>query len=203
MLTVTFSISLALENDPLKNEQLLKGTIELDKRQNSRYLAQNLKVPCSFVHKLLTQNRKTCKLGNWIPRELSFEIRTNHSTICNSFNQECQILILVSHCSRWWKMTFAYQQKTKKKNSNYHRMRNQCQPEKPGLLSQKYLLCVWGNMKIVVYYDLVEPDRIITSYVYCQQLYQMWNFFLLWWTKMMFFFSMILQGHTLQNKPKK
>ena len=39
---------------------------------------------------------------------------------------------------------------------------------KPGLTRNKVMLCVWWEWKGIIHYELLPPDKIIDSNLYCQ-----------------------------------
>jgi histone-lysine N-methyltransferase SETMAR len=41
---------------------------------------------------------------------------------------------------------------------------------KPGLHPQKIMLCIWWDVRGVVYWELLDPNQTVTAEVYCTQL---------------------------------
>lgn len=82
----------------------MKETVELDSTSKQR----------GFDTKTCEANWENVQLGIWFSREISFENKAQPSAIGSIFffNPESQFL---SHCYRWVKIGFAYQEKTKKK----------------------------------------------------------------------------------------
>ncbi|CAK9827516.1 Mariner Mos1 transposase [Anthophora retusa] len=128
----------------------------------------------------MTISRHTRKLGlikkldTWVPHQLTDKNITDRISVCKSllerYKNEPFLNRLITGDEKW----IVY--------NNVSRKRSWSKPGEPaqsiakaGLHPKKVMLCIWWDMKGVVYFELLPPNKTIDSGVYCLQLEKLNN----------------------------
>ncbi len=125
------------------------------------------KTPVSLYHIVRVQS-KVNKYGSWVPYELSANNKVQRVSTCASLlswlNCEPFLERIVTEDEKW----VCY--------VNVSLKRQQLDPggkplpePKANLHLKKMLLCIWWNMKGVLYFELLDNNQNITTEVYAQQ----------------------------------
>jgi histone-lysine N-methyltransferase SETMAR len=145
-----------LDND------LLRAEVEADPRQTIQELADKLNSRYSTVQEHLQQIGKSYRQGQWVPHELSAENKAQRSLICSSLatRQERDPFLnrIVTGYEKW----LLYVNKERKRQWLSSGQRP-VPTAKPGLHPKKVMLCVWWDIKGVVHYEVLEPNKTITA----------------------------------------
>ena len=143
--------------------------LEEDPRQSTRELGNRLGVDHSTVLRRLDQLGKINKLGKWVPHKLSE----------NNVNQ--RLTTCISHLARYKKKDFLWKIVTgDEKWIYFNNPSNKRQWLDPGQASvqtpkrnihgKKVMLCVWWDIKGILYFELLQPKQTVNAQLYSQQL---------------------------------
>ena len=147
----------------------LEALLEEDPRQSTRELGNRLGVDHSTVLRRLDQLGKINKLGKWVPHKLSE----------NNVNQ--RLTTCISHLARYKKKDFLWKIVTgDEKWIYFNNPSNKRQWLDPGQASvqtpkrnihgKKVMLCVWWDIKGILYFELLQPKQTVNAQLYSQQL---------------------------------
>jgi histone-lysine N-methyltransferase SETMAR len=152
-----------LDND------LLKAAIEEDPRLTTRELAERFNCSNSTVHEHLQALGKVNRHGVWVPHKLTIEQQMQRSSVCASLlaRQKVDPFLerIVTGDEKW----VLYINVTRKKQWLSPGQQPVPTP-KPGLHPMKVMLCVWWDIRGVIYIELLDPNQTITADIYTQQL---------------------------------
>jgi len=137
--------------------------------QSTRKLACVLDFNQSTILRRLYEIGKKCKLGKWVPYTLSETSKMQRLNICISLWAKIQ------KKSFLWKIVTGDE-----KWIFFHNPHNEKQWLSPGQASvhtplrnihgSKVMLCVWWDMKGLLYYELLEEKQTVNAALYSQQL---------------------------------
>jgi histone-lysine N-methyltransferase SETMAR len=147
----------------------LEVLLEEDPRLSSVELAKQLSVSHTTVLRQLHELGKVYKVGKWVPHSLTERNLNQRLTTC------------ISHLARYKKKDFLWKIVTgDEKWIYYTNSHNKKQWSSPGQttlatprtnrLEKKVMLCVWWDMKGILYYELLEPGQTVNAQHYSQQL---------------------------------
>ena len=154
-----------VEDDDDQLEELL----EEDPKQSTRDLALQMSVSHTTVFNRLKALEKVQRSDIWVPHRLS------------EINIAQRLNTCVSHACRQKKKSFLWKIVTgDEKWLYYDNTVNKKQwlspgqtpilTSKPEIHRKKVMLCVWWDMKGIIYYELLEPKQTVTANLYSQQL---------------------------------
>jgi histone-lysine N-methyltransferase SETMAR len=151
------------------DEAELQRLLEENPRQTTRALAEHLHCSHSTVEDHLRRLGKVQKLGVWVPHELSAVNRLCRETTCSALlsrlDKEPFLDRIITGDEKWVLYV------------NVTRKRQWLDPDQPPLPDAKgdlhplkLLLCIWWDIKGVVYFELLPQGATITAAVYADQL---------------------------------
>lgn len=155
---------------PLKlDNDVLQEMVETDPRLSSRELALRLDVSHTTVLNHLHEIGKVCKMGIWVPHQLSVNNLLQRTSICTSllarYDVDPFLKRIVTGDEKW-----VLYLNVERKSQWLSPGQTPIPTAKPGLHPKKVLLCVWWDMGGVVYFELLDMNQTITADIYCQQL---------------------------------
>lgn len=151
------------------DNNLLRSCVEADAHVTSRELAQKFGVSHTAILHHLEEIGKISKLDVWVPHKLTDFDRQRRLDAC---------LTLMSRKRRFeWLNNLITADEKWCLFSNINRKRSwtdkgaTAQPQpKADVHQKKLLLCVWWDVKGVIYWEMLERNQTINSDLYCQQL---------------------------------
>ena len=152
----------------MEDEELLV-LLEEDDGQSTRELAKRVNVNQSTVLRRLKALGKVQKATRWVPHALS------------SRNKDDRMNIAMAHLTRHRRKSFLWRIVTGDEKWVYYdnpeRKRQWVNPGTPStstpkrnIHGKKVLLCMWWDMKGLLYYELLDPGQTVTAQRYCDQL---------------------------------
>lgn len=158
------------EGRPKKfNDEQLEELLDEDPCQTQAELAAVLNVDRSTVEKRLQGMGLIQKQGNWVPHELTERQEENRKTICEMLLQRQSrkgfLHRIVTGDEKW----IHYDNPKRKKAWVKPGEPGPSQPKRD-IHSDKVMLCIWWDMKGVIYHELLKPSETITGDVYRRQL---------------------------------
>lgn len=151
------------------DEDQLRAVVEADPHLTTREIAAQLGVSQSTIVARLRSIGKVCKLDKWVPHQLSDfdrQRRAEAATSLLSFRRTTGWLDSIVTGDEKWVL---YVNEKRRRSWVDADSQPQQQP-KPGLHPRKVMLCVWWDVRGVVYYELLPRNTTITAEVYCTQL---------------------------------
>lgn len=150
-------------------DEELQQLLDEDNCQTQSQLAAALNVTQQCVSDRLIKMGMVQKLGNWVPHELTERQQENRKITCESLLQRQErkgfLHRIVTGDEKWM-----YYENPKRRKA-------WVKPGEPGpsqakrnIHCDKVMLCIWWDMKGVVYYELLKPSETITGDVYRRQL---------------------------------
>jgi histone-lysine N-methyltransferase SETMAR len=151
------------------DDEALQALLDADSRQTTRELAEQLNCHHSTAERHLHALGKIHKYGCLVPHQLSKDNLVQRASICASllFRQKHEPFLdrIVTGDAKW----VCY--------VNVRRRRQWLDPGqkpfpnvKPDMHPKKIMLCIWWDMKGVIYFELLDINQTITANVYSQQL---------------------------------
>ncbi len=151
------------------DDEALQALLDADPRQTTRELAEQLNCHHSTVECHLHALGKAHKYGRLVPHQLSKDNLVQPASICASllFRQKHEPFLdrIITGDEKW----VCY--------INVRRRRQWPDPGeksfpdvKPDLHPKKLMLCIWWDMKGVIYFELLYAHETINANVYSQQL---------------------------------
>ena len=158
------------EGRPLTVEDdLIEELLKEDPRRSSRELALELSVSHTTVLNRLNAMGKVQKIGKWVPHKLSEVNISQRLSICASlysrYKRKSFLWKIVTGDEKW----LYYDNPVNKKQWLDPDQAPLLCP-KPELHRKKVMLCVWWDIKGVVYYELLEPTKTVNANLYSKQL---------------------------------
>ena len=151
------------------DDRALLELVERDTRQSSRAMAATMGCSHQTILSHLEALGKTRKLGYWVPHRLTEQNRDQRVTIASfllSYARTFGWLDSILTGDEKWVL---YVNVTRR-----HQWVDQdADPEpepKAGLHQKKVMLCVWWDVRGIVYYELLPANTTVTAAVYCDQL---------------------------------
>lgn len=147
----------------------LKRLVEEDPCRTTLELAKLTDISKASVHRHLIQMGKTSKCGKWFPHALNEQQLLNRMTVCTSLLTRHDVdpfLERIVCCDEKWVLYVNAERKKQWLGAGEEPIPT----AKPGLHPKKVLLCVWWDMKGIIYMELLNMGETITSEVYCRQL---------------------------------
>lgn len=147
----------------------LQELLDEDAGQSTRQLAGRLQVSQSTVENRLHEMGKILKSGKWVPHKLS-DININQRlTTCISLSAKQQkrdfLWKIVTGDEKW-----IYFDNPSKKKQWLDPGQPSSSTPKPDIHCQKVMLCVWWDMKGILYFELLERGQTVNGERYGQQL---------------------------------
>lgn len=150
------------------DDELLQQLLKEDPRQSSTELASVLCVSYRTVLNRLHALGKVQKIGKWVPHKLSDVNIAQRLSICASLSSRYKkdfLWKIVTGDEKW-----LYYDNPVNKKQWLDRDQAPLLCPKPELHRKKVMLCVWWDIKGVVYYELLEPNKTINADLYSKQL---------------------------------
>lgn len=150
-------------------DQELMDLLEEDPRLTLEELGESLQVDRSTVGKRLHAIGMVQKLGNWVPHELKDRDIERRKTMCELLLQrqkrKCFLHRIITGDEKWIRYD-------NPKRRPAWVMPGEAGPSTPkrNIHGSKVMLCIWWDMKGVVYYELLHPNETITGARYRTQL---------------------------------
>ncbi|KAL4478243.1 hypothetical protein ABPG72_016555 [Tetrahymena utriculariae] len=150
-------------------DQKLEDLLEEDPRQSTRELADQLGFDHTTVGRRLAEMGKVQRIGKWIPHQLSQNNKTQRLNISLQltvrFQKKDFLWQIVTGDEKWIYFSNPYNQKqwlSPGENPSFI--------PKNTISTKKAMLCVWWDLKGILYYELLEPNQSIDSERYSKQL---------------------------------
>lgn len=147
----------------------IKIAVEADPSVTVRELSQRLGIPSSTVHRYLKEMGKVSTCGKWVPHKLTDANLAQRISICQSLlirnEKEPFLNHLITGDEKWILYVNA-----QRKRQWLNPKQSPIPSPKPGLHPKKIMLCIWWDIKGIIYYELLEEGQTITSEKYCEQL---------------------------------
>lgn len=147
----------------------LQALLDEDPRRSTRELAEQLQVDHATIIRRLHELGKIQKAGKWIPHMLSEDNILQRFNVCVALAAKQQrkdfLWKIVTGDEKW-----IYYEKPSKKKQWLDPGQPSISTPKPDIHGKKALLCVWWDMKGILYYELLEPHQTVNAERYGQQL---------------------------------
>lgn len=147
----------------------LEALLDENPRQSTRELGDKLNFNHSTILRRLHEIGKTQKLGKWVPYKLSENSKAQRLNICISlltkFEKKDFLWKIVTGDEKW--IFF----------DNPHNQKQWLSPGQAGIQTplpnihgSKVMLCVWWDIKGLLYYELLEEKQTVKAALYSEQL---------------------------------
>ena len=147
----------------------MEDLLEEDPRRSSRELALSLSVSHATVLNRLKALGKVQKVGKWVPDKLSEVNISQRLSICASLSSRQKkksfLWKIVTGDEKW-----LYYDNPVNKKQWLSPGQAPLLCSKPEIHRKKGMLCVWWDMKGIIYYELLDPKKNVTADIYSQQL---------------------------------
>jgi histone-lysine N-methyltransferase SETMAR len=154
------------------DDEALQALLDADPRQTTRELAEQLNCSNATVDRHLHALGKVHKYGSSIPRQFSTNNLAQRASICASLlrRQRHQTFLeqIITGDEKWVHYV------------NIHRRKQWLDPGqeplpdvKPDSHAKQIMLCIWWDMKGVIYFEFLDTNQMINAHVYSQQLRQL------------------------------
>ena len=147
----------------------LQALLDQNSCQTQNELAQQLGVTQQDISIRLRQMGKILKEGKWVPHALSEKNKNDRLEKClNLYNKQHRKSFLwkiVTGDEKW-----IFYDNPKKRKHYVDPGQPTTSTPKRNIHSSKVMLCIWWDMKGVLYYELLHPNETVNSDRYSQQL---------------------------------
>lgn len=151
------------------NDQELKALVEGDSFQTIRKLEDKTGTDKETIRRHLHSIGKIKKYGKFVPHELSEDGKLSRLTISSSLlsrqAQESFLQRMVTGDEKW-----ILYDNPKKQKQWLDPCESGVPTANPDPHQKKDLLSVWWDIHGIIFFELVPPNRTITSEVFCKQL---------------------------------
>jgi histone-lysine N-methyltransferase SETMAR len=151
------------------DDEALQALLDANPRQTTRELAEQLNCHHSTVERHLHVLGKVHKYGQFVPYQLSAANLDQRASICASlfFRQKHEPFLdrIVTGDEKW----VCYVNVCRRKQWLDPGQKS-LTDVRPPLHPKKIMLCVWWDMKGVIYFELLDTNQTINSNLYSQQL---------------------------------
>lgn len=147
----------------------IQALLDEDPCQTQQQLADQLGITQQEVSIRLRAMGKIQKYGKWVPHKLTEAQKNRRIDICHSF------LVQHQRKSFLWKIVtgdekWIYYENPKRKKAYVDPGQPGPSQPKRGTHSSKVMLCIWWDIKGVLYYELLEPNQTVNKELYQRQL---------------------------------
>jgi histone-lysine N-methyltransferase SETMAR len=132
-------------------------------------IADSLNCTARTIRYRLQKMGYTCKLDKWVPYQLSDFNKINRVFACKRLlekNRMEPFLDRMVTCDEKW----VYYDNSSRKKSWSAPAESAQTVAKRGLTNKKVLLCVWWDMRGIIYSEFLKSGQTIDSNIYCDQL---------------------------------
>lgn len=151
------------------DDNLLKAILEQNPRQSTRGIAKRLNTSQSTVNRHLQKLWKVCKLGVWVPHNLSERNKEDRMSIATSLLSRVKIEPFLNRIVTGDEKWVTYDNIIRKRQ-----WLDKYQPPLPdpkaNIHGKKILLCVWWDCHGIIHHELLKSNLTITVDRYVQQL---------------------------------
>lgn len=151
------------------NIELLQTVVEENPKQTARELAKQFNTSHTSIIKHLHELGKVSKLGQWVPHHLTASQLNQRVALCSSLKSrlatEPFLGRIITSDEKW----VLYNHIQRKRQWLAPNEKGESIP-KPGLHPKKVMLCVWWDMKGVVYHEVLNQNETVNAEKYCRQL---------------------------------
>ncbi len=151
------------------DDEALQALLDADSRQTTRELAEQLNCSHSTVERHLHALGKMHKNGRLVPHQLSKDNLVQRASICASllFRQKHEPFLdrIVTGDEKW-----VCYVNVCRRTQWLDPGQQPFQDIKPDLHPKKIILCIWWDMKGIIYFELLDAHKTINANVYSQQL---------------------------------
>lgn len=147
----------------------LQALLDEDDAQTQEQLSRALNVTQQAVSLRLHAMGKIQKEGRWVPYNLTERQQENRRTTCELLlqrqNNKSFMHRIITGDEKW-----IYFDNPKRKRSWTDPGKAPKSTPKPNIHGKKVLLCIWWDLKGVLYYELLQPGETVTAMRYKEQL---------------------------------
>ncbi|CAK9806173.1 Mariner Mos1 transposase [Anthophora plagiata] len=156
------------------NIDQMKTLIDNNRHATTYDIAQTLNVTAMTISRHTRKLGLIKKLDTWVPHQLTEKNITDRISLCKSllerYKNEPFLNRLITGDEKW----IVYNNVSRKRS--WSKSGEPAQSiAKAGLHPKKVMLCIWWDMKGIVYFELLPPNKTIDSGVYCLQLEKLNN----------------------------
>ncbi|EYC12537.1 hypothetical protein Y032_0047g1535 [Ancylostoma ceylanicum] len=164
-----------LEDEPLArgrsviDDEVLREVVESDPKQTTRELAVRFECSHMTIKNHLNAIGKSSRCGKWVPHQLTADnlgARIAISQILLRCSKSCGFFENILTSDEKWVMF----DNTIKKPQWLSKGEQPSPTPKPDIHGKKVMLCVWWNMKGLLYMEVLNSDQTVTADLYAQQL---------------------------------
>ncbi|CAJ0590615.1 unnamed protein product [Cylicocyclus nassatus] len=151
------------------SDSVLKEEVEADPSQSTRELAERFGCTHGTVEKHLHALGKSNRCGKWVPHELSGANKEARTRVCRT-------LLNMSKTSHFYEAILTSDEKwiyfdNQRRKRQWLSRNEQPKPTpKPDAHGKKTMLCVWWNIRGLVYFEVLPPSQPVTADLYAEQL---------------------------------
>lgn len=147
----------------------IKRLLEKDNTQSTRDIAKKLKINQSTVQRRLRAMGMILKATRWIPHDLSERNKSDRLKISLSLlarhRKKSFLWRIVTGDEKW-----VYFENPVRKRSWVNPGQPSTSTPKQEIHGKKVLLCMWWDIKGLLFYELLDPGETVTSERYSNQL---------------------------------
>lgn len=147
----------------------ITALVNSDNTSSTRAMAARLKVRHTTVLRHLRRLNYRSKRGQSVPHELTEKNKKDRMRICKSLLDKQRsepFLERIITCDEKW---VKYNNVGPRKQWLLPGQKPNPTP-KDGLHPKKVMLCVWWDVKGIIYFELLEDNQTVDKHVYCHQL---------------------------------
>lgn len=152
----------------IEDNQILE-CLKQNRSITAQEIAKELNVTDTAIRKRLKILGFTCKLDKWVPHQLSEQNKLKRVEICTRLlerNRNDPFLDRIITCDEKW---VYFDNITRRKSWSLKGDPPQS-IAKRGLTHHKVLLCIWWNLRGIVYQEFLKSGKTINSNIYCNML---------------------------------